>query len=100
MVYGVADGVFMAYLGELTFAVMKEHVTSMHTASDQDLINCLKFVGERMKMVVEPSGCLGLAGLKNCKGKLNLRGKKVGVIISGGNVDLKRYAELIKKSEK
>ena len=47
-----------------------------------------------MKILVEPTGCLGLAGAKNCG--LNLKGKKVGVIISGGNVDLSRYAELIK----
>ena len=46
-----------------------------------------------MKMVVEPTGVLGLAGLKTCG--LNLKGKKCGVIISGGNVDLQRYAKLI-----
>ena len=90
----VADGVYMAYLGELTFEIMKKHITSMLTASDQDLINSMKFVGERMKMIVEPTGCLGLAGVRNCK--IKMKSKKVGVIVSGGNVDLKRYAELVK----
>ena len=47
-----------------------------------------------MKIIVEPTGCLSLAGLKNCG--LNLKGKRIGVIITGGNVDMIKYAELIK----
>jgi len=82
-------------LGDLTFAVMQKNVDNIFTVTDDELIECMKFCGERMKIVVEPTGCLGIAGLKSCG--LNLKGKKCGVIISGGNVDLKRYASLITK---
>ena len=54
----------------------------------------MKFMAERMKLVVEPSGCLGIAGVRY--GGINLKGKRVGVIISGGNVDLQRFAEFLK----
>ena len=50
-----------------------------------------------MKIIVEPSGCLSLAGLLNCG--LNLKGKRVGVIITGGNVEMKEYAELINRKQ-
>ena len=53
----------------------------------------MKFYGERMKIIVEPTGCLSLAGLKNCG--FNFKGKRIGVIITGGNIDLKRYGEFI-----
>lgn len=90
----IADGALSGTLGELTFPIIKQNVSSIFTATDEQLIESLKFLGERMKILVEPTGCLGLAGLKNCG--LDLKGKKIGVIISGGNVDLTRYAELIK----
>ena len=61
--------------------------------SDAQLITEMKFCAERMKMIVEPSGCLGLAGAQYCG--VNVKGKKVGVVISGGNVDLERFANLI-----
>ena len=53
----------------------------------------MRFFAERMKMVVEPTGCLGFAAA--CEAGAALAGKRVGVIISGGNVDLKRFAELV-----
>ena len=53
----------------------------------------MKFCAERMKLVIEPTGCLGLAGAQHCG--IDLKGKKVGIIISGGNVDLKRFSDLI-----
>lgn len=69
---------------------------SIVTVSDAELIQCMKFFGERMKMVVEPTGCLGLAGLKKLVREGVIKaGSRVGVIISGGNVDMKRYCDLI-----
>ncbi len=53
----------------------------------------MRFFAERMKMVVEPTGCLGFAGARHAG--VAIRGKRVGVVISGGNVDLARYAELL-----
>jgi len=56
-------------------------------------VQAMRFFAERMKMVVEPTGCLGLAGALH--GGLDIAGKRVGVIISGGNVDLGRFAQLV-----
>jgi len=53
----------------------------------------MKFYAQTMKIVVEPTGCLSLAGLKNCG--LDLKGKRVGVVITGGNCDLNKYAKLL-----
>ena len=65
----------------------------MLTVSDAQLITAMRFFAERMKMVVEPPGCLGFAAA--CEAGAMLAGKRVGVIISGGNVDLKRFGELL-----
>ena len=53
----------------------------------------MKFYAQTMKIIVEPTGCLSLAGARHCG--INLKGKRVGILISGGNVDIKRYAKLI-----
>ena len=72
---------------------MKQNVNEIVTVSDDQLVEQMKFCAERMKMVIEPTGVLGLAGAQH--GGINIKGKKVGVIISGGNVDLVRFAKLI-----
>ena len=78
---------------------MKRLVTKIETVTDQELIECMRFFGERMKMVIEPTGGLGLAGLKKMVASGEVpAGSKVGVIISGGNVDLQRYCNLISTS--
>mmetsp|Transcript_12943 Transcript_12943/g.21137 ORF Transcript_12943/g.21137 Transcript_12943/m.21137 type:complete len:169 (+) Transcript_12943:3-509(+) len=95
----IADGAQTQHLGNLTFAIMKEHVSQMITVTDEELVDGMKFFGERMKMVVEPTGCLGLAGLrKMVKNGEVAKGSCCGVVISGGNVDMKRYCELISSS--
>ena len=53
----------------------------------------MKFIAERIKIVVEPTGCLGFAAARARKAEL--RGKKIGIIISGGNVDISRYSEFL-----
>lgn len=92
----IADGAQTQHLGELTFAIMKQHVSKIITVTDEQLIDEMKFFGERMKMIVEPTGCLGLAGLRQMvnNGEIE-KGANCGVIISGGNVDLERYCKLI-----
>eukprot|EP00578_Thalassiosira_sp_NH16_P000026 CAMPEP_0181141140 /NCGR_PEP_ID=MMETSP1071-20121207/35667_1 /TAXON_ID=35127 /ORGANISM="Thalassiosira sp., Strain NH16" /LENGTH=321 /DNA_ID=CAMNT_0023228115 /DNA_START=94 /DNA_END=1061 /DNA_ORIENTATION=- len=60
----VADGAQTQHLGHLTFAIMKQNVSQIITVTDDELIDGMKFFGERMKMVVEPTGCLGLAGMR------------------------------------
>ena len=62
-------------------------------ANDLHLVHALRFFAERMKIVVEPTGALAFAGARH--GGVDLRGKRVGIIISGGNVDLKRYARFL-----
>ena len=75
---------------------MKKLVDKIITVSDQELVEGMRFFGERMKMIVEPTGCLGVAGLKKLvqSGEIQA-GSKCGVIISGGNVDMARYCQLI-----
>jgi threo-3-hydroxy-L-aspartate ammonia-lyase len=89
----LADGAQTQHLGQFTFAIIRRDVDDVLTASDAQLVEAMRFFAERMKMVVEPTGCLGFAAA--CHAGLALEGKRVGVILSGGNVDLKRYAQLI-----
>ena len=89
----IADGAQTQQLGDYTFAIVRRDVDDVLTASDAELLAAMRFFAERMKMVVEPTGCLGYAAARRMTSEL--AGKRVGVIISGGNVDLKRYAELL-----
>ena len=89
----IADGAQTLHAGELTFAVMRECVDEVITVTDAQLIATMKFFAERMKLVVEPTGCLAAAAL--LQGVRHLEGQRVGVIVSGGNVDLARYAALL-----
>jgi threonine dehydratase len=82
----IADGARTPSLGALTFPLVRQHVADMLTVSDDDLLHTLRFLWERMKQVVEPTGALGLAAA--FRGKLEVRGRKVGVILSGGNADV------------
>ena len=89
----LADGAQTQALGELTFAIIQRDVTDIVTATDAQLVDCMRFYAERMKLVVEPTGALSLAGARHSG--LDLRGARVGILISGGNVDLARYAQLL-----
>lgn len=85
----IADGAQTQHLGHYTFGIIKRDVNDVLTAPDSDLVSAMKFFAARMKMVVEPTGCLGLAAALNMKDAL--KGKRVGVLISGGNIDLERF---------
>ncbi|MFZ4288903.1 threo-3-hydroxy-L-aspartate ammonia-lyase [Variovorax sp. HJSM1_2] len=89
----IADGAQTQHLGEITFGIIRRDVTDILTATDTQLVDAMRFYAERMKIVVEPTGCLSLAGAEHSG--LDLRGARVGIIISGGNVDLARYASLL-----
>lgn len=89
----IADGAQTQHLGQHTFPLIQKHVNDILTVSDDELIAAMKFIAERMKMVVEPTGCLGFAAAR--AQKASLRGKRIGIIISGGNVDINRYSEFL-----
>lgn len=91
----IADGAQTPALGHYTFPVIQERVDNILTATDDQLISAMKFFTSRMKIVVEPTGCLGAAVAFG--DQLDLHGKRVGIIISGGNVDLARLAHFIDK---
>jgi len=89
----IADGAQTQHSGRLTFPVIQRLVARIETVSDEQLVRTMRFFAERMKMVVEPTGCLAAAAL--LEGVIDARGKRVGVIVSGGNVDLARFAGFI-----
>ena len=89
----IADGAQTQHLGNLTFPIIQRDVDDILTASDEQLRAEMRFFAERMKIVVEPTGGLGLAAARAMKDRL--QGKRVGIIISGGNVDIERYAALL-----
>ena len=72
---------------------IRRDVTDILTASDDELIDCMRFFATRMKLVAEPTGCLAFAGAR-AFGK-RLAGRRVGVIVSGGNIDAERMARLL-----
>jgi threonine dehydratase len=92
----IADGAQTQHSGRLTFPVIQALVQGIVTVSDEQLVDAMRFFAERMKLVVEPTGALGTAALfERAEGLPDLRGARVGVIVSGGNVDLARYASLL-----
>jgi threo-3-hydroxy-L-aspartate ammonia-lyase len=89
----IADGAQSQRIGELVLPILQTHVSDIVTVSDDQLRMQMKFFMERMKMVVEPTGCLAAAAaLSNA---IDLSGKRVGVIVSGGNVDPRFFGESI-----
>ncbi|MBC7602358.1 MAG: threo-3-hydroxy-L-aspartate ammonia-lyase [Ramlibacter sp.] len=89
----LADGAQTQHLGNYTFEIIRKNVTGIVTASDDELVQAMKFFASRMKLFVEPTGCLGFAAARNAS--VDIAGKRVGIIISGGNVDLARFASLV-----
>jgi threonine dehydratase len=83
----VADGLKTS-LGEITFEIIKNHVDEIATVSEEAIVRAMRLIWERMKIIVEPSCAVPLAAL--LERKLDVAGKKVGIILSGGNVDLDR----------
>ena len=88
----IADGAQSTALGDLTFAIIRAQVADILTVTDDQLVETMRFFATRMKLVVEPTGCLAAAAVLN--GLVDVKDKRVGVVISGGNVDLATFAQL------
>ena len=89
----IADGAQTQHLGNITFPIIQRDVTDILTATDAELVDCMAFKATRMKLIVEPTGCLGFAAARKMKDQL--KGKRIGVLLSGGNVDMARFASLL-----
>ncbi len=89
----IADGAQTTHLGLHTFPIIRDRIADVLTVSDAQLVETMRFFAERMKIVVEPTGCLAAAAVLN--GLIDVRGKRVGVVISGGNIDLATFARLL-----
>ncbi|WP_428001913.1 threo-3-hydroxy-L-aspartate ammonia-lyase [Acidovorax sp.] len=89
----IADGAQTQHLGQITFPIIRRDVDDILTVSDAQLVDAMRFFATRMKLVVEPTGCLGFAAARARAAEL--KGKKVGVLISGGNVDMERFCSLL-----
>ncbi len=86
----IADGARTESMGAITFPLVLENVADIMTVSDAELVEAMRFIWERMKLVVEPTGALAAAGVLS--GRIGVKGKRVGIVLSGGNVDLKAIA--------
>jgi threonine dehydratase len=91
----IADGARTPSLGTLTFPLVRQNVDEMATVSDAELVRAMRLAWERLKLVVEPTGVLGLAAALG--GRADVHGKRVGVILSGGNVDLAAALKLFEE---
>lgn len=89
----IADGALSIALGDLPFPILQRLASGVLTVTDEALVQTMRWFGERLKIIVEPTGCLGAAGM--LQHPELIRGKRVGVILSGGNIDLSRYGELV-----
>lgn len=89
----IADGQLVSKPGEMTFAVISERVDDVALVSDEEIVATMRFVFERMKVVIEPSGATALAAVMH--GKVDIAGQRVGVVISGGNVGSEQFAALV-----
>ena len=92
----IADGAQTQHLGRHTFPLIQQLVDDIVTVTDDELVDAMAFFAARMKIVVEPTGCLAAAAVLTRK--INVAARKVGIVISGGNIDPTRYAQLLQTS--
>src|ERR1700682_6074306 len=88
----IADGARTPSMGAITFPLVRRHVHDIIIVTDAELVEAMRFLWERMKLVVEPTGALATAGVMS--GPIEVRTRRVGITLSGGNVDLKAVASL------
>ena len=88
----IADGL-RTPLGENTFQIIRDMADDIVLVTETDIVRAMRFIWERMKIVIEPSSAVAVAPLLN--GSIEAKGKRVGVILSGGNVDLTQFFELL-----
>jgi threo-3-hydroxy-L-aspartate ammonia-lyase len=89
----IADGQQTTAPGKLTFPVMQARVDQIVTVSDSEIVDAMRFAFERLKIVLEPSGACALAAVLTSK--VDIREGRVGITLSGGNVDLTRFSSLL-----
>jgi threonine dehydratase len=89
----IADGAQTQHLGNISFPIIRSGVDDIVTVPDAALVDCMRFAASRMKLVMEPTGCLGFAGARAMRE--TIQGARVGVVVSGGNVDMARFCELL-----
>jgi threonine dehydratase len=89
----IADGALTTHLGQKTFGIIRERVRDVVTVSDAQLVATMRFLAERLKIVVEPTGCLAAAAALH--GLVDCRDQRVGIVLSGGNIDLATFAHLV-----
>lgn len=89
----IADGAQTQALGRLTFAIIRRDVDEIMTATDDELVEAIRFAATYLKQVFEPTGCLGFAAARRLAP--GLAGKRIGILVSGGNVDLDLYSRLL-----
>jgi len=93
----IADGLRTS-LGNNTFRIIREKVDQIITVSEEEILDAMQFLWERMKLVVEPSGAVSLAGVLSKQ--ITLESKRVGIIISGGNIDVTDFFARIRQKMK
>ncbi len=91
----IADGALTNHIGEHNFPILRREVREIVTVSDAQLVETMRFFAERMKIIVEPTGCLAAAAV--LQGVLPCAGQRVGIVISGGNVDLATFGALLRE---
>ena len=93
----IADGQAAVTPGELTFSINRELLAGVELVSDEEIRTAMRFAFERLKVVIEPSGATGLAAL--LAGRIDPLPARVGVVVSGGNVGMRRFLELMQGDE-
>jgi threonine dehydratase len=89
----IADGMQVTSPGEITFAIMREHLAGVLLVSEEEIKNAVRLVLERMKILIEPTAAVPVAAaLKN---EMNWRGKRIGIIVSGGNIDMAKLGGIL-----
>jgi len=88
----IADGARTPSLGDITFPLILQHVDDIVSVSETSIIQAMVLVWERMKLVIEPTAALGLAAI--LERKVDVSGKRVGIVLSGGNVDVRQVSAL------
>lgn len=92
----IADGAQTQHLGVLTFEIIRREVDDIHTATDAELVAAMGVFASTLKIVVEPTGCLAFAAVRRLAAEL--AGQRVGVLVSGGNIDLARFTALLARA--
>ncbi|NHB92663.1 threonine/serine dehydratase [Photorhabdus cinerea] len=89
----IADGAQTQHIGQYTYEIIRKNIDDIFTVSDEELVETMRFYAERMKMIVEPTGCLSFAAVRQISQQL--QGQNIGIIVSGGNVDIAHYCALL-----